>query len=82
MVEITVQEKMRRRQSIDSVLGSHAMSGLFPDAETLALMQRYTEGEFTLEEWSAAMDAHANDLVVRMGYTLPPSDEINTQTDS
>ena len=57
------QEKLRRRRMVDSVLGTHAMEGIEPDAETLVLFEKYVSGEFTMDEFSAAMDAHAYSLV-------------------
>ncbi len=39
------------------------MEGLFPDAPTLEIMRRYENGEYTLDQFSAAMDAHAFALV-------------------
>ncbi|MGD0799180.1 MAG: antitoxin VbhA family protein [Acidobacteriaceae bacterium] len=63
MAPITEEEKRHRREGNASVLGTHAMEGLFPDAETVALMDRYAEGEFTIEEFSTAMDLHVKKLV-------------------
>ncbi len=63
MSAISAEEMRRRRQSMESVLGTHAMEGLLPDAPTLEIMRRYETGEYTLDEFSAAMDAHAYALV-------------------
>jgi hypothetical protein len=63
---ITEEEKRRRRESNASVLGTNAMSGLFPDKETLALMNLYAEGEFTMEELSAEIDLHVKKLLADM----------------
>jgi len=63
MPAISEEEKLRRRLSNESILGSSAMEGLFPDEATLAILQRYEGGELTLEEFSAAMDQHAHHLL-------------------
>jgi hypothetical protein len=62
MPEISEQEKQRRQRMVRSVLGTHAMEGLFPDEPSLSLMRRYEHGELTLDEFSDAMDAHAYSL--------------------
>jgi len=41
MDHISEQEKARRRQINESVIGTNAMEGIVFDAETLALMRRY-----------------------------------------
>ena len=66
MPEITVQEKQRRRQINDSVIGTNAMEGIELDAETIALMRRYEEGELSRQELSAAIDAHVEALFARI----------------
>ena len=60
---ISAQENLRRRRMVDSVLGTHAMEGIEPDEKTLGLFERYVCGEFTLDDFSEAMDAHALSLV-------------------
>ncbi len=59
---IAEEEKRRRRESNASVLGTHALSGLLPD--TVALMNRYAEGDFTREELSAEIDLRVKNLLV------------------
>jgi hypothetical protein len=51
---------------VESVKGTHAMEGLFSDAETNAIFARYVSGEFDMEQFSNAMDAHALSLVSRI----------------
>jgi hypothetical protein len=63
MATISEDEKRSRHASMQSVLGSHAMEGLFPDAATSALIKRYEEGELTLDQFSEAMDIHAQKLL-------------------
>lgn len=58
MAVITEEEKLRRRQSNEDAIGTHAMEGLFLDAPTLALMRRFEEGELDREELSAAVRSH------------------------
>jgi hypothetical protein len=63
MARVSEAEKLRRRSSNQSVLGTFAMEGLSPDAATLALLRQFEEGELTMEELSAAMDRHAHALL-------------------
>jgi hypothetical protein len=56
MAHLSEEEKLRRRESNQCVLGTHAMEGMFPDAATLSLMDRYAEGELTREQLSSAID--------------------------
>jgi hypothetical protein len=63
MPQISEAEKLRRRQSNEDVLGTHAMEGLFPDATTLSLLNRFAEGELTREQLSQAIDRHVAELV-------------------
>ncbi len=63
MVVISENEKLRRQRMVRSVIATHAMEGIEPDAATLALYRRYESGELTMEGFSAAMDAHASELV-------------------
>jgi hypothetical protein len=67
MPTISEEEKLRRRESNASVLGTHAMEGLFPDEPTLAIFRRYEEGEFTLEQFSEAMERHAHAQLLESG---------------
>ena len=60
---IDAKEQARRRHSNENVIGTSAMEGITLDAETLALMQRFEEGELTRKELSTAIDAHVAQLV-------------------
>ncbi len=62
MAFVSAEEKAGRRESVASTIGTHAMEGLVPDPETIAILTRYQEGELSLEEFSEAMDAHARTL--------------------
>jgi Antitoxin VbhA len=63
MVQIPEEEKQRRRTAMQSILGSHAMEGLFPDEASSSLINRYIEGELTLEQFSQSMDEHGQKLL-------------------
>lgn len=63
MSQMLEAEKIRRRESNQDVLGSHAMEGIFPDEATISLMRRFEDGELTREELSAAIDCHVQDLL-------------------
>ena len=63
MASISEAETIRRRQSNESVLGTNAMEGLFPDAATTVLLRRYQQGELTLEQFSTEVDRHARELL-------------------
>jgi hypothetical protein len=63
MAAISEEEKSSRRRITDSVIGTNVMEGQPPDATTLAIMRRYDNGELTLDEFSAEMDAHASSLI-------------------
>ena len=51
MSALSAEEMRRRRQSLESVRGTHAMEGLLPDAPPLEIMGRYEQGELTLNEF-------------------------------
>jgi hypothetical protein len=63
MSAVSAEEVKRRQSTVRSVLGTHAMEGLFPDETTLEIMRRYEIGELSLDQFSAAMDAHAHSLI-------------------
>ena len=63
MALISEEEKLRRRLSNESVLGTFAMEGLSPDEATQALLLKYAEGALSLDEFSTAMDIHAHRLM-------------------
>jgi hypothetical protein len=67
MAFISEEEKLRRRDSNESVFGSFAMEGLEPDEATRAIFAQYAEGDLSLEEFSAAMDRHAQTLLASLG---------------
>jgi hypothetical protein len=59
MQTISEVEKRARLEAVGSVVGTHAMEGIRLDATVELLMNRYAEGELSLEQFSVAMDAHA-----------------------
>ncbi len=63
MALVSAEEVQRRRESVASTLGTHAMEGLSPDTTTSAILARYEDGDLTLEQFSAAMDTHAKHLL-------------------
>jgi hypothetical protein len=67
MPPISEEEKLRRQRSNESVLGSSAMEGLFPDQATQAILRQYENGELSLEQFSQAMDSHARQLLTAQG---------------
>lgn len=83
MATISEQEKLRRREVNASVVGTNALEGLTLDRETLGLMRRFEEGEFTRQELSAAIDRHvqvmAEDLACGAESTVLSSGETKSQ---
>jgi hypothetical protein len=63
MARISENEKLRRRRSNESVIGTHAMEGLQLDGPTLDLMRRFEEGEIDRKQLSAAIDLHVQELL-------------------
>ena len=63
MEMITAAERARRRRIVGSVIGTHEMEGLAPDAETRQILNGYAEGELTEEQFSAAMQSHAQEIL-------------------
>jgi len=63
MAHISEEEKLRRRRSNESVIGTHAMEGMQLDDATLALMRRFEEGEIDRAQLSAGIDQHVQDLL-------------------
>ena len=63
MSGISEAEQIRRHKMMQSVLGTHAMEGMFPDEATRTIIHKYETGEFSMDEFSAAMDAHARSLL-------------------
>jgi hypothetical protein len=70
MARISEAEKLSRQRSNQSALGTFAMEGLTPDAATLALMQQFEQGDLTLEQFSTAMDTHAQKLLAAQRTTV------------
>ena len=70
MARISTAEKLSRQRSNQSALGTFAMEGLTADAATLAIMQQFEQGKLTLEQFSAAMDAHAQKLLAEQRATV------------
>ena len=68
MAEISEHEKCRRREGNACVLGTHAMEDIFPDQEALDILNRYAEGELSLDEFSEALDRHALRLATKSGH--------------
>lgn len=69
MANISEEEKLRRRQINESVKGTNAMEGIVFDAETLALMRRYEEGELTSQQLSVEINLHVDKLLAAQGLT-------------
>jgi hypothetical protein len=63
MAAISEQEKLRRRNGTDSIIGSFAMEGLSLDATTLALTRRFESGELTREQLGIAIDNHVDAML-------------------
>ena len=66
MAELTEAEKQKRRRIVGSTIGTHAMEGLRPDAQTLDILNRYADGELSPEQFSEHMQAHAKTLVAAL----------------
>lgn len=49
-----------RAREIENSLASGRLEGLEPSPEAMTIFQRYIDGELTLEEMGAAIDAHAD----------------------
>jgi Antitoxin VbhA len=63
MSNISEAEKQRRRRISESVIGTHLMEGLPPDAATRSLLKQYEDGDLTQEDLSDALRAHALGVV-------------------
>jgi hypothetical protein len=63
MPVISEEEKRRRLQVVESVIGTNTIAGIELDAATHEIFQRFASGDLTLDQFSAAMDAHALELV-------------------
>ena len=60
---LTEAERKERLEAVKSVIGTHLAEGIHLDATVHALMGRFADGEFTLDQFSAAMDRHAETVV-------------------
>jgi formiminotetrahydrofolate cyclodeaminase len=65
MPKISEAEKQARRQAVENAIGTHAMEGIHLDAATRSLMERFVEGELNLQQFSAAMDKHAEETTAK-----------------
>jgi hypothetical protein len=65
MPAICEEEKRRRIQVMESVIGTNAISGIELDAAAHEVFQRFASGALTFDQFSSAMDAHALALVSR-----------------
>jgi len=55
---VSAQEKQARAEQNQSVLGTLAMEGITLDPVSIEIGRRFDQGEITLAEFSAAMQAH------------------------
>jgi hypothetical protein len=51
--------RLKRRQEVDSVLGTMGAEGELPSAQTLALMEEYVDGRMTITELVDTIFANA-----------------------
>jgi hypothetical protein len=65
MPTISEAEKQERRRIAGSVAGTQAMEGIQLSPESRQLLDRYAEGELTLDEFSANMDRCAEQLLAK-----------------
>ena len=62
----TVVETLDRRAAVESVLASFRIEGLEPDAETAALLEGFSSGRLSIEEFGAAIERHTANLRSRL----------------
>ena len=55
----TTAETIDRRAAVDSVLASFRMEGLEPDAQTAELLDDFSSGSLSIEEFGVAIERHA-----------------------
>ena len=60
MAVITDTGQKERARAVSNSLASVRMEGLEPSEEGQAILQRYVDGELTLEEMGRAVDEHLN----------------------
>jgi hypothetical protein len=58
----TAVETIDRRTAVRSVLASFRIEGLTPDGETAALLEEFSSGRLSIEEFGAAIERHATRL--------------------
>ena len=58
MSVLTDTRRAERARAIDNALASVRMEGLEPSEEGKAIMQRYVDGEITIEEMGDAIDKY------------------------
>jgi hypothetical protein len=56
---LTEVQKNERLEAVKSVVGTHLAEGIYLDETVQSLMGRFANGEFTLDQFSAAMDRYA-----------------------
>ena len=62
-VSFDLSDRADRQEMVDSVLGTMGAEGEPPSDEARALMQKFVEGDITLDEMSDAILAHAARIV-------------------
>lgn len=68
MAMISDEEKLRRHLIIESAIGTNAMESIFLDGPTLALMHLFESGEMEIEQLSAAIDLHVQDMCLQLSF--------------
>lgn len=53
---ITPEELQKRREAVDSAIGSHAIDGITLHPKTLEILEGYARGDYSLEEFNTLMD--------------------------
>jgi hypothetical protein len=56
-VKITEQERVKRHNEVQQALASVRLEGLEPGDEAQSIYQRYVDGELTLEQMGAEIEA-------------------------
>ena len=62
-VSYDLSDRVDRQEIVDSVLGTMGAEGEPPSDEARALMQKFVEGDITLDEMSNSILAHAARIV-------------------
>ncbi len=63
MTSISEAEKQGRRLAVESTIGTHAMEGIRLHPKTLQIMEQYAGGALSLEQFSSAMQEHAEETL-------------------